>query len=163
MTIEEIKMKEILYCPEGYVFKDAVGNIINTTKIVLEKKKKEYPETYKECKRIMGVELWNTLWGEDATKYEEQTEDLIDAFIRLKICRDAYWKIAGEEMGLGKPWEPDWTDNHQKKWTINFYQNEINLTNGPNVHFFLAFPTEKMRDAFYENFKYEIECCEELL
>lgn len=149
--------------PEGYIFKDENGNIINATKIVLEKKKKEYPKTYEECKRIMGVELWNTLWGEDATEYEKQTEDLIDAFIRLKVCRDAYWKIAGEKMGLGKSWEPDWNDNYQKKWTINFYQNEINLTNGPNVHFVLAFPSEEMRDAFYENFKSEIEICKELL
>ena len=97
-------------CPDGYIFKDENGNVINATKIVLEKKKKDYPKTYEECKRIMGVELWNTLWGEDATEYEEQTEDLIDAFIKLKVCRDAYWKIAGEEMGLGKPWKPDWNN-----------------------------------------------------
>ena len=127
------------------------------------KKKNEYPKTYKECAKIMGVELWNTLWGEDATEYEEQMEDLINTFIRLKVCRDAYWKIAGEEMGLGKPWKPDWKDNYQKKWIINFYQDEINLTNGPNVHFILAFPTEEMRDAFYENFKELIEICKELL
>ena len=95
LLINEIKL------PEGYIFKDENGNIINTTKVVLEKKKKEYPKTYEECNRIMGVELWNTLWGENATEYEEQIEDLIDAFIRLKICRDAYWKMAGEEMGLG--------------------------------------------------------------
>ena len=32
--------------PEGYIFKDENGNVINATKIVLEKKKKEYPKTY---------------------------------------------------------------------------------------------------------------------
>ena len=63
--INEIKL------PEGYIFKDENGNIINATKIVLEKKKKEYPKTYEECNRIMSVELWNTLWGENATEYEE--------------------------------------------------------------------------------------------
>ena len=86
--INEIKLLE------GYIFtdEDENGNIINATKIVLEKKEKEYPKTYEECNRIMGVELWNTLWGEDSTEYEEQMEDLIDAFIRLKVCRDAYWK-----------------------------------------------------------------------
>ena len=26
---------------------------------------------------------------------------------KLIICRDVYWKIYGEQMGLGKPWEPD--------------------------------------------------------
>lgn len=160
---KDMKCTTEIICPDDYIFKDENGNVINATKIVLEKKEKKYPKIFEECKRIMGIELWNTLWGEDVTEYEEQTEGLIDAIIILKVCRDAYWKIAGEEMGLGKPWEPDWSDNHQKKWTINFYQNEINLTNGPNVHFMLAFPTEEMRDAFYENFKYEIESCKELL
>jgi hypothetical protein len=34
--------------PDGYIFKDENGNVINATKIVLEKKKKEYPKTYEE-------------------------------------------------------------------------------------------------------------------
>ena len=29
--------------------------------------------------------------------------DLIIRFQELIIARDAYWKIAGEQMGLGKP------------------------------------------------------------
>ena len=41
--------------PEGYIFKDENGNVINATKIVLEKKKKEYPKTYEECNRIMKI------------------------------------------------------------------------------------------------------------
>ena len=35
--------------PSGYQFVDENGNIINAQKIVLEKKKKEYPKTYEEC------------------------------------------------------------------------------------------------------------------
>lgn len=153
--------------PEGYIFKDENGNIINATKIVLEKKKKEYPKTYEECCRVVNanscIRLVYNLSDGQKYYHDEDNLYLYENFRRLKICRDAYWKIAGEEMGLGKPWEPDWTDNHQKKWTIHFYQNEITLTNGPSVHFFLAFPTEKMRDAFYENFKELIEKCKELL
>lgn len=150
--------------PEGYVLKDENGNVINATKIVLEKKKKEYPKTYEECNRIMGVELWNTLWGEDATEYEEQIEDLIDAFIRLKVCRDAYWKIAGEEMGLGKPWKPDWTDQESPKYCITSIKDQVEASKRYYImNTILAFPTEEMRDAFYENFKSEIESCNELL
>ena len=150
--------------PEGYEFKDENGNIINTTKVVLEKKKKEYPKTYEECNRIMGVELWNTLWGENATEYEEQIEDLIDAFIRLKICRDAYWKIAGEEMGLGKPWKPDWTDQESPKYCITSIKDQVEASKRYYImNTILAFPTEEMRDTFYENFKELIESCKELL
>ena len=53
--INEIKL------PEGYIFKDENGNIINATKIVLEKKKKEYPKTYEECCEILGVDPDNFL------------------------------------------------------------------------------------------------------
>lgn len=120
--------------------------------------KKEYPKTYEKCCKVLGYSgNYNMILTTDVDN------KLFNALYRLKVCRDAYWKIAGEDMGLGKPWEPDWTDNYQKKWNINFYQNEINLTNGPNVHFVLSFPTEEMRDAFYENFKELIESCKELL
>ena len=77
---------------------------------------------------------------------------LINQFNKLLICRDAYWKIAGEEMGLGKPWEPD-------------YNNEIQIQYGlyDIIKYSLlspsqfAFPTPEMRDAFYDNFKELIE------
>ena len=153
--------KLVITLNDGYQFKDENGNIINAKKIVLEKKKKKYPETFKECRDYI-----ESCYDEPfcanlvATGYKSE---LIESFAKLLVCRDAYWRIAGEEMGLGKPWTPDWKDNYEKKWTINFYQNEINLTNGPNVHFVLAFPTEEMRDAFYDNFKELIEICKELL
>ena len=123
------------------------------------KKKNEYPKTYGECAKIMGVELWNTLWGEDSTEYEEQMEDLIDAFIRLKVCRDAYWKIAGEEMGLGKPWEP----TMETVYCISRNDNVIKCSYRGGNSNILEFPTPEMRDAFYENFKELIERCKELL
>ena len=159
--IEEAKtywdsIKDAWICPQGYQFVDENGNIINAQKIILEKKKNRYPKTYKECCEVLD---WNHR-DYDRVGYEAE---LLCKFQVLLLCRDAYWKIAGEEMKLGKPWEPDWKDNYQKKWTINFYHYEINLTNGPNVHFVLAFPTEEMRDAFYNNFKELIEICKELL
>lgn len=145
--------------PSGYQFVDENGNVINAQKITLEKKKNEYPKTYDECNRVMGVELWNTLWGEDATEYEEQMEDLIDAFIRLKVCRDAYWKIAGEEMGLGKPWEP----TMETVYCISRNDNVIKCSYRGGNSNILEFPTPEMRDTFYENFKELIERCKELL
>lgn len=124
-------MKETWCCPEGYEF-DENGNIINATKIVLEKKKKEYPKTYEECCMVLQDACMTHKGG--------YKSNLIQTLQKLLICRDAYWKIAGEEMGLGKPWEP-------------YYTNTM----------VLSFPTEEMRDAFYENFKSEIESCKELL
>ena len=109
-------------------------------------KKPKYPDNYEECAEIMDVDLWNTLWGESATEYEEQTEGLINAFIKLKVCRDAYWKIAGEETGLGKPWEPN--------------EASINAQYGIRP---LLFPSKEIYNIFYDNFKDLIEQCKELL
>ena len=146
---------------DDYIFKDENGNVINAVKIVLEKKEKKYPETFKECRDYIES-CYDESFCADlvATGYKS---NLIESFAKLLVCRDAYWRIAGKEIGLEKPWEPDWKDNYQKKWTINFYQDEINRTNGPNVQFILAFPSEEMRDAFYNNFKELIEQCKELL
>lgn len=102
--------------------------------------KPKYPKTYEECYDEDNIEL-------HFIYVDKNERDLYESFIKLIRCRNAYWKIAGEEMGLGKPWKPDWTDNYQKKWTINFYHGEIELTSETNVGFILAFPTKEMRDA----------------
>ena len=143
--------------PYGYIFKDENGNVINATKIVLEKKKKEYPKTYEECCKIMNY-CYNTV----ATKTTHK-EELIRKFQFLLLYRDAYWKIAGDEMGLGKPWEANW-ETLDKKYNIYNYRGTISYDDFTVVdRCVLVFPTAEMRDAFYENFKSEIEMCKELL
>ena len=144
-----------LPCPDGYIFKDENGNVINATKIVLEKKKKEYPKTYEECAKLL-----NTYCG----SIGGYNWKLLSYFQKLLICRDAYWKIAGEEMGLGKPWEPT-NGNGEKVYSIVRYCGTIKknpICDFSNCHI-LEFPTKEMRDAFLENFKEEIEICKELL
>lgn len=155
--------------PEGFIFKDENGNVINTTKIILEKKKKEYPQTYEECCKVMGVNHTNDLdicehcdYKTVITYYEDSLLEKIEALYRLIICRDAYWRIAGDEMGLGKPWEPDWEDD-TTKYTLVCINNGIEKDWELHINHILAFPTKEMRDAFYEIFKGEIENCKELL
>ena len=119
--------------------------------------KKEYPKTYEECcAELNNYPLEN---GVDGYKFE-----LLSTFQNLIICRDAYWKIAGEEMGLGKPWElsigtPIYYIYYNK--TVSTIKNDYADDIQGNV--ILAFPTEGMRDAFYENFKELINECKELL
>ena len=167
------KEKNIIEIPKDYVIKDENDNVINATKIVLEKKKKEYPKTYEECCKILGLnDLINMHLGfmdEDtkiiaSTNYHIKTLILLNCLTKLRICRDAYWKIAGEEMGLDKPWEPDYTNTGEKKFSIWVDFGEIKL-GGPftTTQMVLSFPTAKMRDAFYENFKELINSCKELL
>ena len=136
--------------PEDYEFRDENGNVINAQKIVLEKKKPKYPRSVEECCEILGYPVWG---GDIGYK-----SSLLMKFQMLLICRDAYWKIAGEEMGLGKSWEPDWDNLSTNHEFIKI--NKGCFTYSSRV---LVFPTAKMRDAFYEAFKDLIEECKELL
>ena len=146
--------------PEGYIFKDENGNEILTSKIILEKKKKEYPKTYEECFNICFGNKHHIIQvvGLDGLG---DNKELFESFIKLKICRDAYWKIAGEEMGLGKPWEPDW--NIRGYYAIARSYGNVIKTSNYNCDLAFVFPTEEMRDAFYEAFKDLIEECKEFL
>jgi hypothetical protein len=163
MTIQgiepiEAETEEVWHCPEGYIFKDENGNVINATKIVLEKKKKEYPKTYEECCEVLGYDDRETY----CVCHTGANERLFESMYRLKVCRDAYWKIAGDEMDLGKSWEPDWADT-EIKYCIANSSVGIKKSNTFDFTRILAFPTAEMRDAFKENFDPDIEICKEFL
>lgn len=159
------KLRHEVILPEGYIFKDENGNIINTTKIVLEKKKKEYPKTYEECCKILGVNSDNFLTitnyydGEvETTNYERGLLNNIAALWYLLICRDAYWKIAD-----------GWKEKRKDELTRHVIYSTLSgevikcTTINSTANYLLDFPTAEMRDAFYENFKGLIERCKELL
>lgn len=123
------------------------------------RKEHKYPTTYAGCCKMIKRSPYidpkiNMVSPEEAL--------LFSKLIKLKRCRDAYWKIAGEQMGLDKPWEPN---NIIEIYNIYRIKNTIRLggarwVGNCNI---LEFPTEDMRDAFYENFKDLIEQCKELL
>ena len=132
------------------------------------RRKSLYPKTYEECCDILYIETNRTIEDDDSlgyrdiTPYDNNLLTQLRYFRKLLICRDAYWKIAGEQMGLGKPWEPDWTKDTEKYVIYPFqYLYSIDVENYRNT--FLAFPTREMRDEFYENFKRLIEQCKEFL
>ena len=161
-------VEKFFTCPEGYQFVDENGNVINATKIVLEKKKKEYPKTYERCCGVLSIPPYYNLryhtyergYGEFATSNELLSLHYkLNLLGKLLICRNAYWKIAGEEMGLGKPWEPDF-DNLSTNLLEYIKIDKGCFTYTSKV---FVFPFREMRDAFKENFDPDIEICKELL
>jgi len=122
--------------------------------LILIPEKPEYPKSLLDCENVLnGV--------------RNDRKKLLHKFNELLICRDAYWKIAGEKMGLGKPWEPDYSGTFEHgtpiKYVIYNIGTHIVKERKSSPNHILSFPTEEMRDAFYENFKSEIEICKELL
>lgn len=151
---------------EEYEYVDDMGNVIDTKKIIIRKKKPKYPTTYEECCEVLGIYsnrnfVCNGLTHK-ASNYDLKLFSLLEAFKQLLICRDAYWKLYGEEMGLGKPWEPDWSDL-TPKYTIVFIENDAKKVHAITASYILAFPIYEMREDFYENFKDLINECKELL
>lgn len=135
--------------PNGYEFE-----CVNKNEIILKPIKQQYPKTYEECCRITDYHLKGiTVIGYKAI--------LIQDFQKLIICRDAYLKIAGEHIGLGKPWKQDYNDRcfiiSNNKGNIHTYEYH------GSDNAILAFPTAEMRDTFYDNFKDLIEQCKEFL
>lgn len=141
--------------PDGYHFVDENGNKIEALKIALEKDVKGYPNTFLGCCDVLGIE--DTI----SRGVKGYKSNLLDTFQKLLICRDAYWKLYGDEMGLGKPWE-----NGRCEVVYSICRDYDNIVKQDDywggAHIF-EFPIREMRDAFFDNFKEEIEKCKELL
>lgn len=141
--------------PDGYEITE-----VSKDTVFIKPIKSKYPTTYAECCDVLNIPNDERYIDIDVPL---DYNKLVSTFTELLICRKAYWKIAGEEMGLDKPWEPDWTNNNEVKFIIGVSENEIIKCYNGIAQYILAFPTEEMRDIFYENFKELIEECKELL
>ena len=123
------------------------------------KKKPKYPQTYEECCKVLGITTQIALTYADSNKtevdYLYKQKSLLNNFLKIIICRDAYWKIAGD-------WKPNW-ENATDKFIIQNFEAKTGFWSVLSTSRILTFPTPEMREAFYENFKDLIEQCKELL
>jgi hypothetical protein len=110
----------------------------------------QYPKTYEECAEILleRASVRNDIGYKG---------DLLVNLQRLLICRDAYWFIYNN----WKPTHKSGCDN--TIYTIHRFNEEVIKGATSHRHSLLEFPTEEMRDEFYENFKTLIFACKELI
>ena len=134
---------------DGFEFRDENGNVIKTSKITLAKKKPKYPTSYEECCKLLNLTPYYNI------AYDYYRGEELDALYQLLVCRDAYWKIAGD-------WRPKFRFG-EKKYCIMTKDNKVISATVEETNRILAFPTSEMRNSFYENFKALIESCKELL
>lgn len=111
-----------------------------------------YPKTYDECCDIIGIEKkdMNFTLNTPCSYNSNMT-----AFIKLLICRDAYWKMKGN-------WKPDWLDD-STKYVISNFEGNVYKNTSTCCNMVLAFPTKEMMDVFYDCFKGDIELCKDFL
>ena len=111
-----------------------------------------YPKTYEECREILN---------EQADVTYGYNRYILHNLQVLLVCRDAYWKIAGEQMGLSGSWKPNWSDTKEEVYGIQLTTDDTNMIYHESASF--TFPTEEILNEFCKNFKYLIEQCKELL
>lgn len=152
--------KEIIL-PEGWEV-----DKIESGKIILKEVKFKYPKTWEECaSQLKEREFINT----NSKVCENFTVDpdksdinflpsgygkKVLALCQLLICRNAYWG--------------DWRPKLLNRVHVIMYGRscgKLTILKIYSVGFnrILCFPTEEMRDTFYENFKDLIEEAKELL
>ena len=157
ITLDEYKNNDKEWLFNKLAMLDNITALESIQDIFNHLQQSKYPKTYEECCEILGC-VAGYVWG-------GYKGDLIKTFHMLYICRDAYWKLYGEEMGLDKPWEPDYKNPDIDLYVIiNIYNQVEKAKYGYGFQqCVLTFPTEEMRDAFYKAFKEEIEFVKELL
>jgi hypothetical protein len=147
------------------VIRDGFEIIEDQGKFFVKKKKTKYPATYEECWKVrFEVDGETTL--EEFHHVSGYCSGSLGALQKLLCCRDAYWKIYGEQMGLDKSWKPEFGKCVLFDIKFYLYQDDFVLHKGEyncSDNCILVFPTAEMRDAFYDNFKNLIEQCKELL
>jgi hypothetical protein len=149
--------------PEGtdkleIVVNDDCEVLVEDGKAYVVRKKPTYPKTYEECCKVLNIIPNNKLVFSNPNEESEYTYGnlaLYNSFNKLKICRDAYWKMAGD-------WKPDWKE-YTNKYCLFYCDSTAQCDIYTHKQHTLAFPTEEMWDAFYENFKKLIDECKELL
>ena len=64
----------------------------------------KYPKSYEECCEILNYKP--DFYDADKILIYGFMSDELRSLQKLLVCRNAYWKLYGDEMGLDKPWEP---------------------------------------------------------
>ena len=125
----------------------------NTWEEWVEQNKKIYSEYYMAA----DSEVYNIKEGERNINSDsnllskEKDAKAILALIKLKRLRDTY----------RQGWIPDWKNNSEIKYCIEYYEEILCRNAHTNITRFLSFQSNEIRDKFYTNFKDLIEIAKE--
>ena len=156
-----MKEKELIL-PDDWEVKEVVGN-----KIIIRKKEKELPKTWKDCFEELKdkesiTDSSDIAMIRDSAKAWDKNRDVLPAgmgkpmlaLCQLLICRNAWWKQLG--------WKPDW-DKPDEKHCIVRKGEAADKQIKSFESCILAFPTFEVRDQFSDSFRDLIEEAKELL
>ena len=148
--------------PEGYVIDKLTNN-----NIVLKLSESVKARTWDEyCKKMNNKdsyyfnEQFNTL-----TSSQFGPVPVVSEFKNYKDAEvfAAFSKLLKLRKDWIGDWEPDWADVDQIKYVIFTENNEICVGTHLHISSSMSFPTEEMRDEFFDCFKNLLEEAKTLL
>lgn len=157
METKELKIQ----VPEGYEI-DKKNSTFE--KIVFKKVENELPKSWEDLYEVGGwfvdfhskVVTSGSMRTADSVKNRFPTKEEAEACLALaQLCqlRDRY----------NDGWKPDWEDDGQSKWCIEFFKGKIEKEFHYVTKRVLCFKTRELRDKFLENFRDLIETAKPLL
>ena len=161
METKEMKIQ----VPEGYEIDKTKSTF---EKIVFKKVEKELPKNWCDLKFIKGF----FVNGESEIKEINETHDKI---LAIEGNRNVFPTKEEAEACLALAqlcqlrdryndgWKPDWEDDGQSKWCIEFFKGKIEKEFRHVTKRVLCFKTPELRDDFLENFNDLIEIAKPLL
>lgn len=151
----------VINIPEGSSVKDDKGNIINTKTVEIVRKTPDYPKNYKEACDILGFDCSGNTTNiyTHCFQYDVKLKNLY----KLILCRDAFWTVAGLELGLDTSWKPDIVNGVYTATIINRSGRAVMDSGFDCENRILMFHDDKVRDKFHQYFFDLIENCLEYL
>lgn len=121
--------------------------------IYVVRKDPKWPNTFDECCKCLNITSRTDLVfaTPETSEYDYLCDNncIMNNILKLKICRDAYWKTTNN-------WEPTYGNSlkgERIKFTIETIDGVVVKSVSQRANKFLSFKTEEARDAFYDNFK----------
>lgn len=125
----------------------------------LVEKFRDFPKTYEKCYELLFNNRNSNVYAEiDDCVACEEMEDIHTEFMKLHICRNAYWKVL-------RDWKPGKVNNIN----VNYYyvitrnkNNELIVDKTLYPNKFLVFPTREIAELFLKTFEIIINNCKDL-
>ena len=152
--MEHIKLNIRKEIPEGYEI-DLEESDLKTGNIVLKKSKPKYPQSIEKINDRFTFVLHTTDHFNLNFVSSSERVAAFRALIQLVELRDAWNKVDGFEV--------DWRDGEQRKFCVNYYDNEIDVCSFTSTHSVLYFGSPDTRDLFLKTFRDLIEEAKELI
>ena len=128
-----------------------------------ELEEKELPKSWKDLDQING--FWVTRFStiESICQDAENIHQNVFATHKQAEASVALAQLSQLREVYRKGWIPDWTDENQWKYCIEFYAKNTQKANYLKRGKFLSFQDEETRDLFLENFHKLIEQAKTLM